>query len=175
LDFRSIIDSTAFYAGLPFHSLECYYTTNLILDELNRISFFRTRIETLLSTNRLLIYNPLPIYYSQVQTNAKNIEKIKQLSSADISVIALALDFKVQGIDNCLISDDYGVQNLAKIMNLKFNSLLYTGIKYSGIWIKFCPYCRKSFDSQTKICANCGSSLRKKLKRISKDMLKNID
>ena len=175
MDFRSIIDSTAFYAGLPFHSLECYYTTDLILNELNRITFFRTRIEILLNTNRLLIQNPLPIYYSKVQTNAKNIEKIKQLSSADISVIALALDFKVQVIDNCLISDDYGVQNLAKIMNLEFNSLLYTGIKYSGIWIKFCPYCRKLFDSQIKICSDCGSSLKKKLKRISKDMVKNND
>lgn len=175
MDFRSIIDSTAFYAGLPFHSLECYYTTNLILDELNRISFFRTRIETLLNNNRLLIHNPLSIYYSKVETNAKNIETIKQLSSADISVIALALDFKVQGIDNCLISDDYGVQNLAKIMNLKFNSLLYSGIKYSGIWVRICPYCRTSFDYKIKICSNCGSSLKKKLKRISKDMLKNID
>mgnify|MGYP000002826588 FL=1 len=175
MGFRSIIDSTAFYAGLPFHSFECYYTTDLILDELNRITFFRIRIETLLSNDRLLIHNPLPVYYSQVQTNAQKIEKNKELSPADISVLALALDFQVQGIDNCLISDDYGVQNLAQIMNLKFNSILYTGIKYSGIWIKFCPYCRKLFDSQIKICSDCGSSLKKKLKKISKDILKNID
>mgnify|MGYP000274144105 FL=1 len=87
MGFRSIIDSTAFYAGLPFHSFECYYTTDLILDELNRITFFRIRIETLLSNDRLLIHNPLPVYYSQVQTNAQKIEKNKELSPADISVL----------------------------------------------------------------------------------------
>ena len=100
MDSKIIIDSTAFYAGLPFRSLDKYYTTPHIGDELQRIPFFNNRIETLLNSNRLQIIDPSSISLQSILKNSLNIENKKSLSDADISILALAKDF---------ISEDYSV------------------------------------------------------------------
>ena len=74
MDSKIIIDSTAFYAGLPFRSLERYYTTPQINDELQKIPFFSTRIETLINSNRLQIVEPSSKAVEHIMKNSLNIE-----------------------------------------------------------------------------------------------------
>ena len=77
MDSKIIIDSTAFYAGLPFRSLDKYYITPHIGDELQRIPFFNNRIETLLTSNRLQIIDPSSISLQYILKNSLNIENKK--------------------------------------------------------------------------------------------------
>jgi len=84
------------------------------------------------------------------------------LSLADQSVLALALDWKhIKQI--CISSDDYAIQNLAKILNIPFSPTMTHGIKKSIIWEIFCPGCGKRYKKySTKSCKICGTSLKRK-------------
>jgi len=128
LDSKIIIDSTAFYAGLPFRSLDKYYTTPHIADELQRIPFFNNRIETLLNSNRLQIIDPSSISLQSILKDSLNIENKKSLSDADISILALAKDFISEDYSVMVLTDDFAIQNVAKKLGISYKPLLYAGI-----------------------------------------------
>tara|TARA_Y100000590_G_scaffold66244_1_gene71696 strand:+ start:794 stop:1300 length:507 start_codon:yes stop_codon:yes gene_type:complete len=165
LDSKIIIDSTAFYAGLPFRSLDCYYTTIQINEELQKIPFFSSRIETLIHSNRLQIIEPSSKAVEYILKNSLNIENKKSLSDADISILALAYDFLEENHNVIVLTDDYAIQNVAKKLDIFYKSLLYSGIKYSGKWINFCSACSSISESNDKTCINCGNPLKRKLQR----------
>ena len=165
MDSKIIIDSTAFYAGLPFRSLDRYYTTSQINDELQKIPFFSTRIETLINSNRLQIVEPSSKAVEHILKNSLNIENKKSLSDADMSILALAYDFIDANDSVIVLTDDYAIQNVAKKLDISYNPLVYSGIKYSGQWINFCSGCNRISKSTDKICINCGNPLKRKLQR----------
>jgi len=165
LDSRIIIDSTVFYAGIPFVSLEKYYTTNQIIEELYKITFFKNRIETLVSSNRLVVTSPSSSSFESISKATLLIENKSSLSVADISIIALAKDFLIQGWNGIILTDDFAIQNVAKNQNIPYRPLLYSGIKHSGKWISFCSGCNKSYIKTEKICIICGNPLKRKLNK----------
>ena len=165
MDSKIIIDSTAFYAGLPFRSLERYYTTSQINDELQKIPFFLTRIEILINSNRLQIVEPSSKAMEHILKNSLNIENKKSLSDADMSILALAYDFIAANDSVMVLTDDYAIQNVARKLDISYNPLVYSGIKYSGQWINFCSGCNRISKSTDKICINCGNPLKRKLQR----------
>lgn len=162
---KIIIDSTVFYAGVPFRSLEQYYTTNYITKELQKITFFRNRIETLINSNRLIIVDPSEPSFDTILQNSLIIENKRSLSDADISILALAKDFLSQAYEVVILTDDFAIQNVAKKLDINYIPLLYSGIKYSGLWINFCSGCNKIYQNHDKICKNCGNPLKRKLQR----------
>ncbi len=165
MDSKIIIDSTVFYAGLPFRSLDTYYTTPHIADELQRIPFFNNRIETLLNSNRLQIIDPSSISLQSILKDSLNIENKKSLSDADISILALAKDFISEDYSVMVLTDDFAIQNVAKKLGISYKPLLYAGIKYSGQWINYCSACNSVYQSTDDVCKNCGNPLKRKLQR----------
>ena len=165
MDSKIIIDSTAFYAGLPFRSLEEYYTTPSISDELRRVPFFNNRIETLINSNRLKIITPSSDSIKSILKQSLDIENEKSLSEADVSILALAKDFIEQYSSVTILTDDFAIQNVAKKLKILYSPLLYSGIKYSGQWILICSACNRVYQSTDTICENCGNPLKRKLQR----------
>ncbi|MCK4808996.1 MAG: NOB1 family endonuclease [Candidatus Aenigmarchaeota archaeon] len=78
-----------------------------------------------------------------------------KLSSTDISVIALALEFKGKGKKAVIVTDDYGIQNVAKSLGVKFMPVSQKGISRSLEWKRKCTACGK--DTGEEICPVCGS------------------
>ena len=152
-----VLDASAFYAGIPFGSSSRYYTTSLIFEEVQHIKKSHDVIGLLLETKRLVIKNPKNDYTNQVLNVAKKSGDYNELSKEDISSIALCLE-----LDGELITDDYAVSNVAKSLDLVVIPVMTSGIKTTGVWIHYCPACKKSFSNAT-ICALCGNKLRKKL------------
>ena len=152
-----IIDASAFYAGIPFRSSNEFYTTSLIFDEIKHIKKNHDAIDILLATNRLKIQDPSSEFIDIAIEESKKTGDFNQLSKQDVSLIALCLQLKGE-----LITDDFAISNLAKNLDIKVSPLMTSGIKDVGIWILYCPGCRKNFDSGSE-CPSCGSILKRKL------------
>lgn len=152
-----VLDASAFYAGIPFSTLDEFYTTPLIYDEIKHIKKNHDAIDVLLETNRLKIMEPEKEFLEMAVNESKKTGDYNQLSKQDVSAIALCLQLKGE-----LITDDYSIENVAKNLNLKVSPLMTSGIKDVGSWIHYCPGCKKTFERGTE-CPLCGTLLRRKL------------
>ncbi|MXY37511.1 MAG: nucleotide-binding protein [Cenarchaeum sp. SB0665_bin_23] len=156
---RAILDASAFYAGIPFGSLEPYCTTPQVYDEISHIKKEQNAISTLMDLGRLVIYSPDDTYTQQVLDLAQETGDVPQLSDADVSVIALALQNR-QGI----ITDDYAVSNTARHLGLSVSPVMTKGIRTVGRWMYRCAACRMQRPPGQN-CNICGSVLRRRLVR----------
>lgn len=156
---RAILDASAFYAGIPFGSLEPYCTTPQVYDEISHIKKEQDAISTLVDVGRLAIYSPDNAYVRQVRDLAQKAGDMPQLSDADISIIALALQ-----IEQNIITDDYAVSNTARHLGLSVSPVMTLGIKVVGTWRYRCPACRMRRPAGDR-CDICGSVLRRRLVR----------
>ena len=87
-----------------------------------------------------------------------------RLSQTDKDVIALALKYESMGHDVITVSDDYSMQNVLKLLDLKFKSVFTKGIKKTIVWQNICKGCRKKYPGDTKLteCDICGSPIIRK-------------
>ena len=152
-----VLDATAFYAGIPFVSEDSFMTTSDVYDEIQHIKTKQGALETLKQTNRLQIRDPSNETLNVVKDAAKKTGDIQTISQQDISVIALALENKIE-----LITDDFAVTNIAKQLQITTYPLMTQGITDVGKWISYCSICGKEF-SKKKECPICGNKLNRKL------------
>nr|WP_321496885.1 NOB1 family endonuclease [uncultured Methanolobus sp.] len=94
----------------------------------------------------------------QIATETKDSE---ELSSTDLDILAKALEYKGNSV---LLTDDYAVQNVAKVLGLEVKPVAQKKIKDVLVWQKQCTGCRRKFDSGD-VCPVCGSPLKKRRKR----------
>ena len=156
MDFR-ILDASAFYAGVPFGSLNDCYTTSQVYDEIKHIKKNQEVLETLLETNRLKIRDPHSALIERVIETAKKTGDYQQLSKQDVSIIALCIELQGE-----IISDDFAISNVAKNLRLKISPVMTEGIKDVGKWVHYCPGCRSNHKNG-KECPMCGTPLKRKL------------
>ena len=151
-----VLDSSAFYAGIPFSSNEPSYITSLIYGEIEHIKKDHDAIQILIETKRLMIRDPEHRFIITVNDAAKKSGDFPNLSHEDISAIALCLQLKAE-----LVTDDFAVSNVAKNLNIKVIPVMTTGIKNVVTWIYYCPGCRVNFSKVTE-CPRCGNKLKRK-------------
>ncbi|HEU04759.1 MAG TPA: PIN domain-containing protein [Nitrosopumilus sp.] len=152
-----ILDASAFYAGIPFSTMDEFFTTSLIFDEIKHIKKNHDAIGTLMETKRLKISDPDAEFVDKIKAASKKTGDFNQLSKQDISVIALCLQMNGE-----IITDDFAISNVAKNLNLKVSPLMTSGINDVGNWIHYCPGCKKNFESGSE-CPLCGTQLKRKL------------
>ena len=152
-----VLDATAFYAGMPFVSNDSFMTTSAVYEEIQHIKTKQGVLEMLQQTNRLQIRDPDKKFTSVVKNTADKTGDSTTLSKQDISIIALALENKIE-----LITDDFAVTNVAKQLKIQTLSIMTQGISTIGKWISYCSMCGKEF-SKEKECPICGSKLNRKL------------
>jgi len=90
-----------------------------------------------------------------VKAVAKKSGDIGRLSDVDVTVIALALD-----LGGTILTDDYSIQNVAKIMNVEYKPVGMKGIKKVEKWNYQCTGCKKWFKETSPECPICGHTLR---------------
>jgi len=157
-----VIDASAFYSGFPFLTLSTCYTTNSILNEIKHMNRKYGAIELLIDSDRLKILEPDKECLRQVITMAKKTGDYEKLSTADISILALAFQIK-----STLISDDYAVQNIAAILKIPVGTVGTKGITKIRRWINFCNACGKAYGPNINQCMLCGNTLRRRFKNNS--------
>ena len=78
-----------------------------------------------------------------------------RLSPVDKSVLALAIE-----TESTVLTDDYSIQNLAKILKISFRGVGMKEIDEVINWTYKCPGCRKEWDKNYPDCPICGSPLK---------------
>ncbi len=86
---------------------------------------------------------------------------MNRLSAADKEILALAYDFKTEGL---LLSDDYSIQNIAHLLGIKYSPLSQKGITEIRHWMYRCTGCKR-FSTKDGTCPVCGSPMRMVRKR----------
>tara|TARA_B100001750_G_scaffold233208_1_gene233145 strand:+ start:212 stop:679 length:468 start_codon:yes stop_codon:yes gene_type:complete len=151
-----VLDSSAFYAGIPFSSNEPSYITSLVYNEIEHIKKDHDAIQILIETKRLTINEPEDRFVTSTIDAAKKSGDFSNLSDEDISTIALSLQLNAD-----LVTDDFAVSNVAKSINIKVIPVMTNGIKNVVIWKYYCPGCKTNFSKITE-CPRCGNKLKRK-------------
>jgi UPF0271 protein len=92
---------------------------------------------------------------AKVKDVASRSGDIGRLSDVDVSVIALALD-----LNGIVLTDDFSIQNVCKIMNIEYRSVGTNGIKRIEKWNYRCNGCGKWYKEKMNDCPICGSSMK---------------
>lgn len=103
----------------------------------------------------LMISSPTPAALASVRKAAASTGDDARLSPTDSEVLALALD-----LGAVLLTDDYSIQNLAKVMGVQYRGVGLKGIKEVIRWKYRCTGCRREWDENHPDCPVCGSPLR---------------
>lgn len=93
------------------------------------------------------VYQPSPEAVEEVEKEAEG--KGEELSDADVQVLALALE---RG--SVLVTDDYGVQNVASSLGVEYQEFRQEGIEEELEWNRVCSSCGAEVEGGR--CDRCG-------------------
>ena len=155
LDASAILNNPRF----SFDEKHRYACTLEVLKEL-KIVETKTLAENALKQKLLRVYRPRHKY----QKNAAKIvikKGFTRLSEADISVIALAMQFKGEKRKFSVLTDDYSIQNFLEILSIPFQPIIQGRIEHPIAFVKYCPVCKREFRNANalKECPYCGTEL----------------
>lgn len=101
--------------------------------------------------------NPEKHYKNVIEDKIKKTKDT--LSETDKDILALALQYKGR-----IATDDYGIQNVAKLLDIKFESIREEGIEKVFHWTYYCPACFVEYEKEGT-CEICGTKLKRKVKK----------
>jgi UPF0271 protein len=145
--------------GLDFET----YSVPEVADELREQTGPSYRLAVSRSSGKLTIRSPTVASLEEVAEKAKALGDRVVLSKADASVLALALDLRVEGKAPVIVSDDYAVQNVAEGISIAYQPLATLGIREKFSWSYYCPACYKRYEqTDMQVCPVCGTRLKRK-------------
>ncbi|WP_048055281.1 type II toxin-antitoxin system VapC family toxin [Pyrococcus sp. NA2] len=148
---RLVLDSSVFIQGVEVEG----YTTPRVIEEV-RDRESRIFLESLISAGKVKVVEPSREAIKIIKDIAIKTGELEELSEADIEVLALAYELKAE-----IFTDDYNVQNIARILGLRFRTLK-RGIKKVIKWQYICIGCGRKFREKPPegICPDCGSPVK---------------
>ena len=164
-----VLDTSAFIMGYnPLNSGDEQYSTPSVEEELRLGDRPRLRFEMARAAGKLSSMRPPQKFLTELEASEGLSETGRELSTADREVVALALSLRSEGLDPVLVTDDYGVQNVAEGAGIRYASLANLGIRYHYSWVLLCPSCRRVYPPtvRTATCQACGAALVRKVRRV---------
>jgi UPF0271 protein len=154
-----VLDSTAFYAGIPYQGNGRYYTTYLVLEEVKHHNVGSSLIHT-----RVQVTEPSPGSMSRVKTTAAKTGDIGALSQTDISLLALGLDLMNGEGGVNLVTDDFAVRNVAEVLSIPLAPTSMKGGEWKTMtWKIYCRGCGRTYTNpKLTVCPVCGTQLVRK-------------
>ncbi len=95
----------------------------------------------------------------EVKKVARKTGDVYKLSETDVDLLALALKIKKEGDMPVIVTDDYSIQNMARALGIKTDSIVQKGISEEVKWIRICKGCKRRVDGRHKFCPVCGSEV----------------
>jgi len=153
-----VLDTSVLYYGkdLP-QGFECVITPGVV-KELNREGM-SSRLELLMAT-RVRVSSPSDRSLKKVDGEAEKTGDSRRLSQTDKELLALALDLGYE-----LLTDDYSIQNLARVLGIPARGFDQKGISEVFEWQAKCKGCGKLFPADVRTCDVCGSETRTRRKK----------
>jgi len=166
-----VLDTSAFIAGFdPLAVPEKQYTVPEVGKELIAGSIPWIRFNAAIENRKLTVKTPKSSVFQDIQEASKKVGDMRNLSEADMQVLALALELKGAGLSPFIVTDDYSIQNVANKIGVEFTSLMTFGIKFRFKWILYCPACYRKYppDYKSTDCEVCGTEIKRKPKKKSR-------
>jgi endoribonuclease Nob1 len=163
-----VLDASGIIGGF-MSSKHKNITSSAVISEIKDLKSQLT-LQSALDHDTIIIEEPHSSALNQVQGAIESSGDILRLSEVDITVVALAVSLK-KNYNPTVVTDDYSIQNILKILEIPYRSVLTEGIKEIYGWIKICRGCRKKYpsDYEEDDCEICGSAVyRKRIKKIIK-------
>jgi len=156
-----VLDSTAFFAGIPFQGEGRYYTTYHVLDEVGSRG-----IGAQLIHSRVQVTEPSKESMQKVKQVASKTGDLKSLSEADSSILAVSLDLGTSNDAVTLVTDDFAVRNVAEALGIDLSKTTVRGGEFKQVtWVTYCKGCGKEYsDPKMTTCDVCGTKLSRKPK-----------
>lgn len=106
----------------------------------------------------LAIHIPSKESTSRINVTSLGTGDKNRLSDADKEILALALDInKDDKKEAIILSDDYSIQNVAHVLNIRFETISQLGITKKFKWTCRCRGCGKNFKENIRTCPICGA------------------
>ncbi len=153
-----VLDTSVLYYGKDFpEGFECVVTPGVIR-ELDKEGMGE-RLELLLAS-KIRVLSASKRSLERVGKEAERTGDSERLSETDKELLALSLDLGYE-----LLSDDYSIQNIARVLGVPCRGMDQRGIQQVFEWEARCIGCGKAFQADTKVCDVCGSRTRIRRKR----------
>ena len=147
-----VLDASAIISGF----VEKGYTVPEVIREVKDYSSEFT-MESLIVTGKLEITEPTKEAIQKVKEAVKKTGDT--LSETDVRVVALAVD-----LNGCVVSGDYGIQNVCEVLNVPYVSAGVEGIEEVFQWKFVCVGCGREYTEYVRDCPFCGNPVEKKRK-----------
>jgi len=167
-----ILDASAFIGGFETQN-SLNFTVSEISEEVKDLKS-KMIFNQAINDNNLFIKEPSESAIEYLSGIISDSGDTLRLSIPDIKIIALGIDFLNDKKSVKVVTDDYSIQNVLKILSIPYQSVLTKGIDEIYNWKKICQGCRKEYSESYKedICEICGSKIFKKRIKLEKNNFK---
>ncbi len=152
-----VLDTSSVINGY-ISSSENHYTVPEVVEEAKSLVAWAS-IRVSIDSGLLKVWHATKSNISLVESKLREIGG--ELSDTDVRILALALDLRQRGHEPVILTDDYGLQNMADLLDLEYSSVATRGIRSIFRWVKRCPGCGRECSRARRFCPVCGSKLRK--------------
>ncbi|AEG18588.1 PIN domain-containing protein [Methanobacterium paludis] len=161
-----VLDASAIIGG--FYSKKTMnFTTSDVTSEIKDLKS-KIMLQSAIEDGHIEIQDPDSEGVEKLGKVLRESGDILRLSDVDKNIIALAVTLKNKGFNPTLVTDDYSMQNVLKIIGMPYRSVLTEGIKEIVGWVKICKGCKKKYPPEYKFdeCEICGTRvIRKRVKK----------
>lgn len=161
-DLYYVLDASAFINGFEPKS-DFNITVSEITDEVKDLKS-RLILNQAIDDGKIIIQEAQKEFLDKLdETIAKSGDDLR-LSGPDKKLLAVALALLDEGKEIKVLTDDYSMQNVLKILDIPYESIITEGIKGVYNWKKTCEGCKKEYpaDYPYDDCEICGSKVFKR-------------
>ncbi|HII40402.1 MAG TPA: NOB1 family endonuclease [Thermoplasmata archaeon] len=156
---KRVLDASALLTGRQFPGELA--TVPGVLRELQRHGM-TPQLEAVLET-QVRWLSPGGPAQERVRAASESTGDAHRLSPTDRDLLALALE-----LGATLVTDDYSIQNLCRILGVRFEPILTPGIKEAWTWSYRCTGCGRTWPEWHEECPTCGSALKTARPRVTR-------
>lgn len=156
-----VLDASAIIGG--FISKKDNFVTASVVNEIKDLKS-KISLETAIEDGSIKIIEPDAFDLQKVGKVIKESGDILRLSGVDIKLVALGYKLKRESLNPTVVTDDYSMQNVLKIIGIPYRSVLTNGINEVYGWIKICKGCKTKYppEYESDECEICGTRIIKK-------------
>ena len=156
-----ILDSSALLGGFKPHLVnQELYITSGVFNEI-KSSEAKKNLNLAFEQGKICVKDPSDDAFKEVCDFSQESGDSFVLSEVDKSILALALDLRKQNKTPVILTDDYSMQNVARLLDLEYDTIIESGIRKKLNWKIVCPACRLEYPHGKKqsTCEVCGTPL----------------
>ena len=161
-DLYYVLDASAFINGFQPKG-QFNFTVSEITDEVKDLKS-KILLDQGIEDGKIIIKEPKEEFIKELNEIISESGDDLRLSEADKKLLALALDLRCENENIKVLTDDYSMQNVLKIIDIPYDSIITEGIKGVYNWVKTCQGCKREFDADYPFddCEVCGSKVFKR-------------